>query len=121
MNLCSGIRNACAGERNENEEIRNNRKKLLLPPRGNAKREDLTRAWTTLLFIFWKQILRGEGLCDRFHIGLDRRLHVARLLRLYGAGPRQFVPGKVVERDLRGVFVVTVPKIPKEISGPMVG
>ena len=57
---------------------------------------------------FRKQILRGERFRDRLHIGLDRRLHVCRLLPLYGSGPHQFVPGDVVERGFRGVFVVTV-------------
>ena len=57
---------------------------------------------------FRKQILRGERFRDRLDKGLDRRLHVCRLLRLDGAGPRQFVLGDIVERSLRGVLFVTV-------------
>ena len=69
-------------------------------------------------FFFWQKILRGKGFRDRLDVGLDRRLHVARLLRPYGAGPRQVVPGKIVERDLRGVFVVAVRALPAGNSGP---
>jgi len=60
--------------------------------RTSAKRRFLQ---AVAKLFFWQKILRGEGLRDRLDVGLDRRLHVARLLRPYGAGPRQVIPGKV--------------------------
>ena len=80
----------------------------LYKPRGNRGSGVTLTFKKRLELLFRKQILRDGRFRDRLHIGLNRCLHVGRLLRGDCAGPHQFVLGDVVERGLRGVFVVTV-------------